>query len=207
MVAADILSLRVERTEDITNDALRRLSPVLRRLLVERDLQQAWRTAGFESEPVIEAFSLNATVAGFSLDRVVFAAVGSERPSRGDALHTVMITSGNLDDDLRTLSRRDRPWKQPFCLSAFCKGACLIIGGEPISRAAVVKHVANKLGGEHFDSWRSNRSGERSFRLLDSELTTGTIHRREVIYFQLLAIGQSVGRSEDLNRFVERVRR
>lgn len=47
IVGADLLFLREEWEASIDDHSLRRSSTVLRRLLVENELQRAWKKAGF----------------------------------------------------------------------------------------------------------------------------------------------------------------
>jgi len=50
VVAADLRYIKNEWGEDISDDALRRGSASLRLLLVQNELQRAWKAAGFERE-------------------------------------------------------------------------------------------------------------------------------------------------------------
>lgn len=58
IVAADLRYLAVEWNGSIEDDALRRNSVVLRRLVVEGELQRAWKAAGFHGEPKISCMML-----------------------------------------------------------------------------------------------------------------------------------------------------
>ena len=53
--------------------ALRRGSTVLRQLLVQNELQRAWKAAGFEREPQIKASSLASILNQFPKEKIHFA--------------------------------------------------------------------------------------------------------------------------------------
>jgi hypothetical protein len=70
--------------------------------------------------------------------------------------------------------------------------------GKRFSRAQVVKYVANKLGGAHFDTRRGHRKEDPDFILLDKVTPTVHLLDKPAIYFELLSIGQAVAGSHDL---------
>jgi hypothetical protein len=70
------------------------------------------------------------------------------------------------------------------------------VRGKLIARRAVVKYVANKLGGAHIDPRRTG-----PYAVLESAVDV-TLLGKPAVYFELLSIGQALANSEDAERFV-----
>lgn len=76
IVGVDLLFLREEWDASIDDHSLRRSSTVLRRLLVENELQRAWKKAGLPNEPRIRASTLTPLLTAVPLPRIRFATAG-----------------------------------------------------------------------------------------------------------------------------------
>jgi len=76
IVAADLRYLREEWDETIEDDSLRRRSTVLRRLLVQNELQRAWKEKGFPEEPRIISSTLTPLLQKLPLEKILFASAG-----------------------------------------------------------------------------------------------------------------------------------
>lgn len=73
----------------------------------------------------------------------------------------------------------------------------------------MIRYVANKLGGAHFDPTRS-RSGDDRLSLLDVPITTVEIEGAPVlsnVYAEMLSITQFLAQSGDAARFRDAFRR
>jgi hypothetical protein len=87
-------------------------------------------------------------------------------------------------------------------LSDYLRSPAAIILGVEVSRSDVIRYVANKLGGAHFDPDRS-RKGDDRLALLDQELAVivpGTKAGINNVYAELLTVAQVVGESGDAAR-------
>ena len=96
-----------------------------------------------------------------------------------------------------------------FRLQNYFDSAAVYIGGYTISREQVVKYVANKLGAAHYDE---NRRDQQAYRILDenkNRLTVGGegVSNLDLVYFELLSIGQLLGKSEAANHLIEGARK
>jgi len=95
-------------------------------------------------------------------------------------------------------------------ISEFLDSSFALILGIEITRRDVIKYVANKLGGAHFDPSR-NRRGDNRLKLLDSFART----RLEIagkrpfnaVYVELLSIAEYLAESSDASRFREAFRK
>lgn len=201
VVKSDLRHIHKEWATGADDDALRRGSPMLRRLLVDGELQRAWRAAGMPKQPQIKAVCLDHALQGVQLKDVVFA-------SAGGALHDGMALAGALMRDIAVpqeelKARHARgPNHRTFKLLDFVEAPCVCVRDHKVSRRTVIKYVTNKLGGAHHDAKRGNDKEELSFILLDK------FGKRQVqfagkplIYFELLAIAQAVVDSDDIKKF------
>jgi hypothetical protein len=88
-------------------------------------------------------------------------------------------------------------------LDEYLASTCVVVNGSPITRPHVVKFVANRLGGAHFDPRREKprkrEADESLFALIDRAMQ---VARLPVVYYELLSIGQSLVSSEDVNRLL-----
>ena len=94
-------------------------------------------------------------------------------------------------------------------LSKFVRSPAALIGGVEVTRSDVIRYVANKLGGAHFDPTRS-RSGDDRLSLLDVPITTVEIEGAPVlsnVYAEMLSITQFLAQSGDAARFRDAFRR
>jgi hypothetical protein len=87
-------------------------------------------------------------------------------------------------------------------LTDYLQSAAAIICGEAVSRRDVIRYVANKLGGAHFDPDRSRRGDER-LALLDYDVASIAPERASGlnnVSAELLSVAQSLGTSGDAAR-------
>jgi hypothetical protein len=94
----------------------------------------------------------------------------------------------------------------PVKLGTFLKQTSLVVNGVLINREEVIKYVANKLGGAHYDTSREsakdpNQSSlEQKYKLLDEVRNGLAVADRNAIYYELLSIGQRLVNSRDIRQ-------
>lgn len=214
------------REEDI-----RRGSAALRRLLVEDALGNAWRHFGFERQPRLRGPNVRALLAhhntpinrvvsliagGGTLNGLQMSLIGCARvdnPTTGisaDADEGFAVTTFHVSRDAR-----DGPSKEGLTdlveeesyLSDYCQAIGAIRRGETLSRFNIIKYFANVVGGAHFDPEMARIKGDPTpyalLRELDQKVQADLM---EGLHFELLSIGQAIGRSPDLRLLVERIR-
>ena len=92
----------------------------------------------------------------------------------------------------------------PLKLGHYLKQTSVVVDGVLINREEVIKYVANKLGGAHYDSSRTqstqqnNISLEQKYSLLDKVKGGMVMADKNAIYYELLSIGQRVVNSRDV---------
>jgi hypothetical protein len=200
IVTADLVFLREEWDEEVDDHSLRRSSTILRRLLVDNELQRAWKAAHFEKEPIIEASTLQKIIGVTPLDKVVFAAAGGARYKGAELRGVIMRNYALTPEEIKKESEHGVP-SASFGLHAFIEAPCVIIKENLISRRILIKYVSNKLGGAHHDSKRGKTEEELVFSLLDGTQQYRLLNK-PAVYFELLSAGQAIARSGDVARLI-----
>jgi hypothetical protein len=210
---------------------LRRGSVVLRRLIVDGEIVKAWRSHGFQGQPTVTApdgaalasehnvrleHAASLIVGGGRLNGIDAAMIGAFRvfnPATGqgpdaESGFAVLVTSilrdasssappGTLTDKV------ERAWRLTDYLSA--PGA--VRRGQIISRQLVIQFFANYAGGAHLDRIsaviRNKTARYELVAELERRLNADTL---DGLHFELLSIGQAVGRSNDMHQLAAAIR-
>jgi len=90
-------------------------------------------------------------------------------------------------------------------LRAFIESPCMVILGALVPRRVLIKYVCNKLGGAHFDTKRDYTPEGTLFRRLDYVGDKITLVDKRIVYFELLSIGQTLARADDIRMFCDKV--
>src|SRR5581483_5614044 len=189
VVVSDLIFLHEEWDEEVDDHSLRRSSTVLRRLLVDNELQRAWKAAGFEREPVIEASTLQYLVDTAPLDKVAFAAAGGAKYKGAELRGAIMRNYAMTQEQIQKENAQGVP-SATFGLRAFIEAPSVIVKGKVIARRVVIKFISNKLGGAHHDAKRGKTDEELLFAKLDSMQQIRLLDK-PAVYFELLSAGQA----------------
>lgn len=176
--------------KSVSNDDLRRGSAQLCHLLVEGNLLRAWRSMGFQNQPIIPAPRLESCLrdhAGIAIG----VAGGGEYEGVKAALAVVRKAK------LEAPQPKEEEVTHPFKLTKFLTSCSLVINGKRIKREEIIKYVANKLGGAHYDERRL----EPAFAALDNAGTAINFLGKNAVYFELLSIGQLLANAPDIVTF------
>ncbi len=204
VVHSDLKYLRDEWGDSVSDDTLRRSSTVLRRLLVDGDLQRAWKTVGLPCEPQITAAHLKTTVLFISQQNILFASAGGAT-YHGVELRGALATNFAMNEkEIRRIGDQGVP-ERTVGLRQYIADPCIIILGADVSRRVLIKYIANKLGGAHHDSRRLPTKEEDLYSRLDAASQHILLMDKPAAYFELLSIGQALSASSDLRSFSERV--
>lgn len=115
-----------------------------------------------------------------------------------------MHNRGLSDEEIRTRSHT-RPQPRDLPLEKFVNAPCLVVEGQQISRATLIKYACNKLGGAHYDSSRTRAKSERFYRKLDSALQFVQVAGKPIVYLELLATGQLLVKAPDVDAYLKHV--
>jgi hypothetical protein len=204
VVVSDLVFLREEWDEEVDDHSLRRSSTILRRLLVDNELQRAWKAVGFEKEPLIEASTLQKLIETAPLDKIAFAAAGGAKYKGVELRGAIMRNYAMTQEEIQKEYAHGVP-SASLGLRAFIEAPSVIIKGKKIPRRVVIKYVSNKLGGAHHDAKRGKTEEELIFSLLDGAQQIRLLNK-PAIYFELLSAGQALVGSADINKLIAKVR-
>ena len=209
IVAEDLKYMKTQWDEEITDASLRISSGILRRLLVEDEYGNAWRTKiiGFVKQPSIIAVDSDQYMLNKEQDikKVKIAVMGGAK-YKGTIIqgfHFVNYAKSPTNiaknyEQTKYLIENPRKYK----LNEFLVSTSCIIEGKKISRREIIQYVTNKKGGVHID-FKRNRQIDEKFKLIDESYSL-TIVDKNYIYYELLSIGQLLANSDDANLFVNK---
>ncbi len=202
-VAEDLEHLRDDWWNDPPEPVLRRGSVVLRRLLAEGVLQQAWKAVGFPKEPTIIAANLEEMLGRDNLKTVLAFA--------GGAHFRDLVVAG-----ARVTEGPQLPPEPPgapagaayaFGLRQFIESPSLFVNGHLVSRRELVKYFANVKGGAHLELSSRRKKEEELFnrRMAQWQKAFGVLNL-DAFFYELLSIGQAIGRAPDMQKLISAIR-
>lgn len=203
VVVSDLKFLLEEWDDSVDDHSLRRSSPVLRRLLVHNDLQKAWLDLGMEKEPQIKVSTLSSILQSIPKEKITFASAGGAKYKGMELRGALMANYAMSPEEIKQNYSQGIP-EEILGLRAFINAPTVVINGQEISRRTVIKFIANKLGGDHFDQKRNGDAEETQFSLLDQAASQIKLADKNAIYFELLSAGQALINADDIRIFMEK---
>lgn len=206
-------------------DDLLRLSAILRQLLVDNDGlgQSAWNTLGYA-----KAVRIQTTYIDDLLENICLRDSSVNIAANGVVIGSMWHGSwGQCDPHIRARLQEDLA---PFgddayepttlILSDYLRSTCIYLAGVKVSRRHLVKYVANKLGGIHYDTARNKEDALElaSYNALDYlfdfysaypkdgrlwRVVEGRLH---ALHLALLAVGRDVTESKDINFLLKKIK-
>jgi hypothetical protein len=205
LVSEDLEFLFEEWNQDIDDASLRRTSPILRSLLIEGQLGKIAHEAGKEIR--ILAPEICRLVTDDELKQKKYYQAGGAKYKGMQVQSTSLIDRAMSSEEIRASYEHTKDVigkNYPVKLGVFLKQTSFVVDGVLINREEVIKYVANKLGGAHYDSTRSNssqKSGlslEDKYALLDKVRNGVIVADKNAIYYELLSIGQRLVNSRNV---------
>ncbi|MFZ3122766.1 MAG: hypothetical protein WA104_05315 [Thermodesulfovibrionales bacterium] len=207
IVSEDLDYLTEEWTQDIDDASLRRASPVLRSLLIENQLMKVADILNEEIKimaPFISKFD------GYLNDpSIIFYQSGGAKYKGMEIQFLKQLKRAKSPEEIKADYEREKSsigQIYPVKLSLFMKQISFMVNGVKINREEVIKYIANKRGGAHYDSSRkTDKTGskgelEKKYSLLD-KIHKGTfVADKNAVYYELLSIGQRLIESNDVQR-------
>ena len=128
IVGNDLAFLRDEWDHQVDDHSLRRSSVILRRLLVDNELQRAWKAAGFEREPQIVASTLEGILKLIPLEKLGFASAGGAKYRGGEARGALKADFAMSPEQVKELYAAGTP-NAAQGLRSFIEAPCVVIKG------------------------------------------------------------------------------
>jgi len=207
VVSEDLDFLFNEWNQDIDDASLRRSSPVLRSLLVEGLLGHVAHQIDHDIR--IMAPAIGRVVTEAELKECMFFQAGGAKYKGAVVQSITMIPRAKSPEEIKASYERSKDVigkNYPVKLGLFLKQPSFVVKGVLINREEVVKYVANKLGGAHYDSSRSVQkesdqvSLEQKYALLDAVKNGMITADKNAVFYELLSIGQRVVNSRDVRQ-------
>ena len=205
LVAEDLKYLATWRG-DIKDQEIRRGSAVLRRLLVEDAHGNAWRSLGRTKQPSLIAVDLDMML-GNDWNLMEIALAGGA-DFRGVQMAAMVIhkVNGPLGNPPPEPVREDGyPFERVFTLSDFLDSTSEVVHGRRFKRREVIKYIANVKGGDHLSSQARKQERKLIDRLGKAEKRI-LVHNTDGLLVEAVAIGHSLGNSDDAKNFVAAAR-
>lgn len=208
-VNEDLTWLSTKWNQDIDDVSLRIASPILRRLLIENVLQRAARMLKKQIQIMAPLVCRPETFR--NLRDIEFYTCGGAK-HKGVIVRPLLRWSSNKPLSQQEVTKfheamKDRVGKSPVKISVFLKQPSLVIKGVVVNRKEVIKYVANKLGGVHYDNQRKIDPLERKYALMDTVRDKLKVAGKNAIYYEFLSIGQMVISSRDVQKLRKELKR
>ncbi|AXH98453.1 hypothetical protein DV702_01255 [Sporosarcina sp. PTS2304] len=197
VVLEDLQYLANDWKEGIEESKIRRDSVILRRLLVNGDYGNAWRLCGYNKSPKLRVPIKD----NIKEDSLIFYQDGGGS-SNGIEIQNFAVYNEVLNPDTK-ISKIDNV-KQTLHLDQFLNSDCLVYKGIRYNRQQIIKFVCNKTGGAHISSNKNKDPKDDSlYDLIDDELN---ILSKNVVYYEMLSIGQSLVNSKDIYKLIKKIK-
>jgi len=200
-VVNNLRYLRDKWNQNVALENTIRNSNILRMLLVEGNLEKAWRLCGYTYPIRLRAITLTNVLNKQERCRILTAIAGGAQYK--EVIWAMMTVSLTDEEEGEKPSSHNPPKVEELTLDQYIRIPCMIIKEIDINRIELIKYVANKLGGAHLDFTRSNKPLEQKFLALDSLHNYQQIDKN-VIPYELLSIGQELINSKHIQRLMKR---
>jgi hypothetical protein len=201
-VAEDIEYLRETWRDGASDSDLRRGSALLRRFLIDGGngiLVAIWHEMGFKDQPTVIAPSLSPNSLA-SRSKIVLATAGGATVN-GIEMGGYLQFKDPFDDNFNPNGHQQR-------LLDFVSAPCVVIHGQAVTRRELIKYFAHYLGGVHMSRkvMKNEADVVRSLRRIEDLPIQTNLVGKDLLHFELLAIGQAIGRSEDGTKLASAIR-
>ena len=213
-VNEDLTHLSTKWNQDIDDASLRIASPILRRLLIEGMLCRVARM--LKKQIQIMAPLICRTEKFENLRDIAFYQCGGAK-YKGMIVQSVSQVNRALSPQeitkLYEAAKDTIDKSYPVKVSVFLKQTSFVIKGIAINREEVIKYIANKLGGVHYDSKRkiggdtSKITLEHKYALMDKVRDELMLADKNAVYYELLSIGQRIINSRDVQKLRKELKR
>lgn len=189
-----------------SNAEIRRGTAILRRLLVEDAYGVAWRSIGQVKQPSVIAVDLSLAL-GNHTNQVVYGLAGGAL-FRGVQMACTVLNKGSVPlgpSPPPPIRQNGYPFERVFPLSEYLSSLSGIVENRTFSRRDVIKYLANVKGGVHL-SVQQRKAEEKLIARLGKIEKKIVFHKTDGLLVEAVAIGQSLGNSEDAKLFMQKVK-
>ncbi|MDV6344595.1 hypothetical protein [Nitrosomonas sp. Is37] len=191
---------------EISNAEIRRGTAILRRLLVEDAYGVAWRSIGKAKQPSLIAVDLSLLL-GKHATEVVYALAGGAL-FRGMSMACMFLNKGTTplgETPPPPIRKNGYPFERLFTLSEYLSSLSDVVEGREFNRREVIKYLANVKGGVHLSA-QQRKTEEKLIARLGKIEKKIMVHNTDGLLVEAVAIGQSLGDSEDARLFIKEIK-
>jgi hypothetical protein len=209
-VLKNLSYLRDKWDNSIEAESVRVNSILLRFLLVDNQIQKAWKAVGLQQkQPSITAFTLDAHLQYMrsKSHAVAVGWVGGAKVRGIGQISQVLISGEYLPDEEAKEFSAITTLEETVTLQRFIEAPSVIVLNEVIPRRVVIKYVANTMGVAHVGkgSKKITDPERHQYRRLDQTMSFGN-GQYPVPLFEILSIGQTLARADDMTLLCERIK-
>jgi hypothetical protein len=207
LVRDDLIYLKNEWNNEISDSALRRSSNVLRNLITYDLLGKASRHLNYDYRIKSNAIEKEKLLNLFPQDKInLFVAGGA---NYGNVMIENLLELGmvlqqkdisNLMDVLNSTKVRNE-----YSLENYKSLTTIIVNGIIISKNNLIQYIANKKGGTHYDTKRESNNKGDIYKKIDEIFKTYEIAGKNIAYFELLSIGQEIVENKHTDILLEKI--
>ena len=195
IVASDTKHIQESWFKKISDDDLRRDSSILRRLLLDHELEmvcEVLEAPFFLLAPEDITDSLN-------LSEVAFYMPGGAKLAGVGVMQSLLVRKGVHKDGVG-----GSPKKVKYSLPKYLSSTCLVYEGVDFTRMEVIKFIANKSGGTHYEIEERKLARMRSLGQASKYMTV--LGKRNPLYYELLSMGQALVSTKYMLRVLRKIR-
>ncbi len=196
ITAADLQYIADRWNVNPTDDDLRRDAAMLRRLLVEGDLLRAVQL-------LETSFYILATIDITGLIEIAkteFYLAGGGRIVGVGTVQALLVTAGkDIKHDFIKGSRN-----QKYDIGQFMATPCLVYEGDAFNRVELIKYIANKSGGAHYEIEEKKLARMRA--LDNAHQYMRTLGERSPVYYELMSAGQALTKTKYSQQLLRKIK-
>lgn len=207
LVRDDLLFLKDEWDNKIIDSSLRRSSNVLRNLVTHDLLGKASRSLDYDFVIQTSCLSAETILNLFPIEDIILYSAGGAKFGGITIQSSFQINGAIQLDKMQTMMDIIHPEKQAMAvkLGNYKTLPALIKEGQIISKDIIIQYIANKKGGTHYDISRKESSKEIHFKILDNIIDAYELSTKNIIYFELLSIGQEISKTPSTDELISRI--
>ena len=202
IVLADLEFIKKEWNNKANDDDLRRFSSTLRQLLIDEGglIQKIQGWLGLKC--YIQS-SLNPLLQNKIEEINFYSAGGAEYNGMRIQEMIELSRALNPDEIKKRFGQQTKPQLQKYTLDSYLLVPCIVYEGNVFNRVELIKFVANKLGGAHYEIDPKKMA---RMRFLDVAKNRYQIGGKSSIYFEFLSIGQTISNGKYIDRLKKKIK-
>ncbi|OGE31025.1 hypothetical protein A2631_05075 [Candidatus Daviesbacteria bacterium RIFCSPHIGHO2_01_FULL_44_29] len=202
IVVADLEFIKKEWSAEADDDNLRRFSSTLRQLLIDEGglIQKVQDWLG--TRCYVQA-SPNPLVQNKVEEVRFYSAGGAEYD--GMRIQEMIELSRALSPEevKRRFGKQTKPPLQKYTMDSYLLAPSIIYEGNVFNRIELIKFIANKLGGAHYEVDPKKMA---RMKALDEAKDRYQIGGKSSIYFEFLSIGQTISKGKYIDKLKKKIK-